>query len=217
MRSKARLGECLARTSTSTGSASIDRPMPIGVGAAAGWVRCRARRPRRRRRSRREASRAATKTADAVAAGPSTNLSAVLEQLASQRSGESTRLAVILSDGRHNDVDARGPAGSRHAVGRRAGVRGADRQLGADARRAAAPRRGAGRGGGEGFGRDRRDRHRFRLRRPGDVRRAAARRTRSGPQADRVHRRARRPAGAIHGAGQGAGLAGICRRGRAGR
>ncbi len=47
--------------------------------------------------------------ASTVAAGPSTNLTAVLEQLASQRSGESTRLAVILSDGRHNDVDALAP------------------------------------------------------------------------------------------------------------
>lgn len=35
-----------------------------------------------------------------------TNLSAVLEQLAGQRSSESTRLAVIWSDGRHNDPTA---------------------------------------------------------------------------------------------------------------
>jgi hypothetical protein len=42
-------------------------------------------------------------------AGPATNLSAVFEQLASGQAGESTRLAVVLSDGRHNDVDAPAP------------------------------------------------------------------------------------------------------------
>jgi hypothetical protein len=41
--------------------------------------------------------------------GPATNLSAVFEQLSSGRVGESTRLAVVLSDGRHNDVDAPAP------------------------------------------------------------------------------------------------------------
>jgi hypothetical protein len=47
--------------------------------------------------------------ADVATAGQATNLSAVLEQLASVRSGDSTRLAMILSDGRHNDVDAPAP------------------------------------------------------------------------------------------------------------
>jgi hypothetical protein len=51
----------------------------------------------------------AANSAAAGASGPTTNLTAVLEQLASQRSGDSTRLAVILSDGRHNDVDAPAP------------------------------------------------------------------------------------------------------------
>jgi hypothetical protein len=41
--------------------------------------------------------------------GPATNLSAVFEQLSSGRAGESTRLAVVLSDGRHNDIDAPAP------------------------------------------------------------------------------------------------------------
>jgi hypothetical protein len=41
--------------------------------------------------------------------GPATNLSAVFEQLAATSAGESTRLAVVLSDGRHNDVDAPAP------------------------------------------------------------------------------------------------------------
>ena len=44
-----------------------------------------------------------------AAGGPATNLSAVFEQLTGQRAGESTRLAVVLSDGRHNDVDAPPP------------------------------------------------------------------------------------------------------------
>ncbi len=42
-------------------------------------------------------------------AGPATNLSAVFDQLANGQAGESTRLAVVLSDGRHNDVDAPAP------------------------------------------------------------------------------------------------------------
>ncbi len=41
--------------------------------------------------------------------GPATNLSAVFEQLASQRTDASTRLAVLISDGRHNDADAPPP------------------------------------------------------------------------------------------------------------
>ena len=42
-------------------------------------------------------------------AGPATNLSAVFDQLANGQAGGSTRLAVVLSDGRHNDVDAPAP------------------------------------------------------------------------------------------------------------
>jgi hypothetical protein len=38
-----------------------------------------------------------------------TNLSAVLEQLAAKRTGQSTRLAIVLSDGRHNDTQAPPP------------------------------------------------------------------------------------------------------------
>ena len=45
----------------------------------------------------------------AAAGGPATNLSAVFEQLAGNRAGQTTRLAVVLSDGRHNDVDAPPP------------------------------------------------------------------------------------------------------------
>src|SRR5688500_16162982 len=41
--------------------------------------------------------------ARAAASGPATNLSSVFEQLAGQRAGQSIRLAVVLSDGRHND------------------------------------------------------------------------------------------------------------------
>jgi hypothetical protein len=51
----------------------------------------------------------AATTEDSTRAGPATNLSAVVEQLSGGRSGESTRLAVVLSDGRHNDVDAPAP------------------------------------------------------------------------------------------------------------
>jgi hypothetical protein len=38
-----------------------------------------------------------------------TNISAVFEQLATKRSGQSTRLAILLSDGRHNDATAAAP------------------------------------------------------------------------------------------------------------
>ncbi len=51
---------------------------------------------------------------EAAAAGPATNVSAVLERLASRApgnrvAGQSTRLAMVLSDGRHNDVSAQPP------------------------------------------------------------------------------------------------------------
>ena len=38
-----------------------------------------------------------------------TNLSSVFDQLAAKRSGQSTRLAILLSDGRHNDAAAAAP------------------------------------------------------------------------------------------------------------
>jgi hypothetical protein len=44
--------------------------------------------------------------AQSSTAGPATNLTAVFEQLAAAQDTGSTRLAVVLSDGRHNDVDA---------------------------------------------------------------------------------------------------------------
>src|SRR4051812_23722046 len=47
---------------------------------------------------------------DAQAADESlTNISSVFEQLASKRAGQSTRLAILLSDGRHNDAAAAAP------------------------------------------------------------------------------------------------------------
>jgi hypothetical protein len=42
-------------------------------------------------------------------AGPSTNLSSVLEQLATESGREATRLALVLTDGRHNSPDGRSP------------------------------------------------------------------------------------------------------------
>jgi hypothetical protein len=47
--------------------------------------------------------------AQSSTAGPATNLTAVFEQLAAAQDTGSTRLAVVLSDGRHNDVDAAPP------------------------------------------------------------------------------------------------------------
>jgi hypothetical protein len=41
--------------------------------------------------------------------GPTTNLSSVFEQINTHRSGEKLRLAVLLSDGRHNDSQAAAP------------------------------------------------------------------------------------------------------------
>jgi len=38
-----------------------------------------------------------------------TNLSSVFDQLSAKRSGQSTRLAILLSDGRHNDAAAAAP------------------------------------------------------------------------------------------------------------
>jgi hypothetical protein len=55
------------------------------------------------------AADALSSVAESKTAGPATNLSAVFEQLAAGQAGESTRLAVVLSDGRHNDVDAPAP------------------------------------------------------------------------------------------------------------
>jgi hypothetical protein len=55
------------------------------------------------------AAAAATAVAENQTTGPATNLSAVLDQLAAGQASESTRLAVVLSDGRHNDVDAPAP------------------------------------------------------------------------------------------------------------
>jgi hypothetical protein len=46
---------------------------------------------------------------DAQTVGTATNLSAVLEQLAKERTSASTRMAVIWSDGRHNDAAALPP------------------------------------------------------------------------------------------------------------
>ena len=79
--------------------------------------------------------------ADAVAAGPSTNLTSVLEQLASDRSGESTRLALVLY--RRPAQRRRRPraAGLRHATNQSAGVCRADRQRGPGLRRVGASRR----------------------------------------------------------------------------
>jgi hypothetical protein len=48
-------------------------------------------------------------TIDGMAAGPVTNVSAILERLAGERAGQSTRLALVLSDGRHNDSSAQAP------------------------------------------------------------------------------------------------------------
>jgi hypothetical protein len=45
----------------------------------------------------------------AAVVGPSTNLSSVLEQLASEGERNATRLAVVLTDGRHNSPDVRVP------------------------------------------------------------------------------------------------------------
>jgi hypothetical protein len=44
-----------------------------------------------------------------LATGPSTNFSSVLERLANQRAGQSVRLAMVLSDGRHNEQSAQPP------------------------------------------------------------------------------------------------------------
>jgi hypothetical protein len=41
--------------------------------------------------------------------GAATNVSSVLERLTSQRAGQSTRLAVLITDGRHNDLTAQQP------------------------------------------------------------------------------------------------------------
>ena len=50
------------------------------------------------------------KPADGKVADESlTNLSSVFEQLAAKRTGQSTRLAILLSDGRHNDAAAAAP------------------------------------------------------------------------------------------------------------
>lgn len=80
--------------------------VPIGVGAG-GWAGALAG-PAPGVNTPTEPG-AKPQAADKSADGPTTNLSSVLEQLASRRSGESTRLAVIFSDGRHNDVDAPAP------------------------------------------------------------------------------------------------------------
>lgn len=56
------------------------------------------------------ASAAATNESEIVAIGEAvTNLSSVFEQLASKRSGQAARLAILLSDGRHNDAGAQTP------------------------------------------------------------------------------------------------------------
>ncbi|HEX2474338.1 MAG TPA: hypothetical protein VHK01_06325 [Lacipirellulaceae bacterium] len=84
--------------------------MPVGV--EAGWNGVLASTP--------EALAAASAASNDQTATPdppgiaeqATNLSAVFDQLANQsgeRAGHSTRLAVVLSDGRHNDVDAPPP------------------------------------------------------------------------------------------------------------
>jgi hypothetical protein len=84
--------------------------MPVGV--EAGWNGVLASTP--------EALAAANATSNDQTATPdqlstaeqATNLSAVFEQLANQsgqQTGHSTRLAVVLSDGRHNDMDAPPP------------------------------------------------------------------------------------------------------------
>jgi hypothetical protein len=48
-------------------------------------------------------------TEDVSATGPATNISSVLEKLTAQRGAQSTRLALVLSDGRHNDLAAQAP------------------------------------------------------------------------------------------------------------
>ena len=58
-----------------------------------------------------------------------TNLSSVFEQLAAKRAGQSIRLAILLSDGRHNDDHSRRAARSGPAIQQAAGLRRADRQL----------------------------------------------------------------------------------------
>jgi hypothetical protein len=44
-----------------------------------------------------------------VAAGPATNLASIFEPLTTNRPGNSMRLALLLSDGRHNDMNAAAP------------------------------------------------------------------------------------------------------------
>lgn len=84
------------------------RPTPVGVDQ--GWGHALASAPQAESEPLAHvANGGAASGSETASAAASTNLSAVLEQLASERIGESTRLAVILSDGRHNDADAQPP------------------------------------------------------------------------------------------------------------
>ncbi|MEX2317873.1 MAG: carboxypeptidase-like regulatory domain-containing protein [Pirellulales bacterium] len=89
---------------------------PVPVLAGAGWTRslesassthnAAGRSGANTREAVRDQSDAA---GDQQSTGTATNLSAVLEQLAKERTGASTRMAVIWSDGRHNDAGAAPP------------------------------------------------------------------------------------------------------------
>ncbi|HEY3394972.1 MAG TPA: hypothetical protein VGK58_19865 [Lacipirellulaceae bacterium] len=83
--------------------------MSIPVGVEAGWSSVLETTPEALAEVSAASLDPAATPEQILATEPATNLSAVFEQLASQlsqRAVHSTRLAVVLSDGRHNDADA---------------------------------------------------------------------------------------------------------------
>ena len=84
--------------------------MPVGV--EAGWSGVLEATPEALAEASASANDQTATPNQIVTTEPATNLSAVFDQLANQsgqRAGHSMRLAVVLSDGRHNDVDAPPP------------------------------------------------------------------------------------------------------------
>ncbi|HEX5472285.1 MAG TPA: hypothetical protein VFW73_10380, partial [Lacipirellulaceae bacterium] len=85
----------------------------IPVSVAAGWSQALESKPAAGADPPSRESSADPTSANASEAGLAdesiTNLSSVFDQLAVKRGGQSTRLAIVISDGRHNDIAAAAP------------------------------------------------------------------------------------------------------------